>query len=60
MFNQYHYFFRELFYAATAALAVFSLMELARPGIVLAFLNLNWVLILWLAAGILMLLSLNK
>lgn len=42
----------ELFYILTAALVIFVIMELLWPGIILAYLNLNWVLILWLIVGI--------
>ncbi len=43
---------KELFYALTAGLVIFSFMELAWPGIVLAYFNLNWLLISWLLVGI--------
>lgn len=47
---------REFFYVLTGSLVIFSLLELVWPGIVLAYINLNWVLILWLFAAILVLL----
>lgn len=47
---------KELFYVLTGSLAVFSLLETAWPGIILAYINLNWVLILWLFIGIIVLL----
>jgi dTDP-4-dehydrorhamnose 3,5-epimerase len=42
----------EVFYTATAALVIFSLMEIIWPGIVLAYLNLNHVLLFWLIISI--------
>jgi len=47
----------ELFYALTGALAVFIILEIAWPGVVLAYININWVLILWLAIGIVILIT---
>ncbi len=47
----------EFFYVLTGSLVVFSLLELIWPGVVLAYINLNWVLILWLFAGIIVLLN---
>lgn len=46
----------EIFYVLTGALVVFSVMELTWNRIVLAYININWVLILWLFVGILILL----
>lgn len=45
-------YIRELFYAATMALVIFSLLEIFWPGIVLAYLNLNHVLLFWLIISI--------
>jgi hypothetical protein len=45
----------ELFYVLTAALVIFVGLELIWPGVVLAYINLNWVLILWLVCGIIIL-----
>jgi hypothetical protein len=45
----------EFFYFLTIALVIFAIMELAWPGIVLAYINLNLVLIFWLVNGILLL-----
>ena len=44
-------FFSELFYVSTGALAVFYFMEIIWPGVVLAYINLNWILIFWLIIG---------
>jgi hypothetical protein len=43
---------QELFYFLTISLAVFFVMELIKPRMVLAYLNLNWLFLFWLAAGI--------
>ncbi|NTW22045.1 hypothetical protein HGA34_00695 [Candidatus Falkowbacteria bacterium] len=43
----------EAFYALTGALAVFTALELAWPGVVLAYININAVLLFWLVFGIL-------
>ena len=48
-------FFHELFYVLTGALLIFSCLEIIWPGIVLAYLNLNYVLIFWLINGIIIL-----
>jgi len=44
---------KEFFYVLTGALAVFSLLELIFPGIVISHFNLNRLLILWAADAIL-------
>jgi len=48
-------FFYELFYVLTGALIIFVCLEIFWPGIVLAYLNLNYILIFWLASGIIIL-----
>jgi hypothetical protein len=40
-------FFKETFKVLTAATAIFAIMELFWPGITIAYINLNLVLILW-------------
>lgn len=47
--------FKELFYALTGALVIFVVMEIIWPGIVLAYININYVLISWLIIGIVLL-----
>jgi len=47
--------FKELFYVLTGALVIFVVLELVWPNIVLAYLNLNWVLLSWLFTGIIIL-----
>ncbi len=50
-----YYFLKELFYALTGALVIFCALELVWPGIVLAYVNINWLLIFWLIVGIVIL-----
>ncbi|RLC39146.1 hypothetical protein DRH27_00400 [Candidatus Falkowbacteria bacterium] len=45
-------FLKELFYVLTGALIIFSAFELLRPGIVLAYINISWMLIFWFIIGI--------
>lgn len=48
-------FFYELFYVLTGAILIFTCLEIFWPGIILAYLNLNYVLIFWLIIGIIIL-----
>lgn len=48
-------FFYELFYVLTGAMLIFACLEIFWPGMVLAYLNLNYVLIFWLITGIIIL-----
>ncbi len=45
----------EIFYVLTGAIVIFVLIEFTWPGLVLAYFNLNWVLIIWLIVGIVIL-----
>lgn len=45
----------EIFYFLSLALAIFFVLEIIIPGIVLAYVNLNWILILWVIIGIIIL-----
>ncbi len=45
----------EIFYVLTFALFVFVSFELAWPRLVLAYININLILIIWLITGILIL-----
>lgn len=45
-------FIKELFYTLTGAIIIFTLLETFWPGVVLAYINLNWVLLFWLFVGI--------
>ena len=47
----------ELFYLFTGALAIFVALECFWPGVVLAYININWVLILWLVDGIVLVMA---
>lgn len=49
-------FFQELFYVLTGALLIFSVMEFFWERIVLVYINLSWVLILWMINVIVLLL----
>lgn len=51
---------REFFYVLTGALLVFSLMEIIWPKIIIAYINLNWILIVWVFIGIVLLILENK
>lgn len=46
---------RELFYFFTVLAAVFAIMEIIWPNIILAYFNLNYLLILWFASGLVLL-----
>jgi hypothetical protein len=50
------HFLDELFYVLTAAILVFVCWEIFWPGIILAYFNLNYLLIFWLVIGIIILL----
>ncbi len=43
---------KELFYVLTGALVIFFLMEVIKPNIVIAYINYNIILIIWLIVGI--------
>ncbi len=58
--NKIYTFLQELFYVLTGGLVVFSIMELFWNRIVLAYINLNWVLILWVINVIVLLLTSKK
>jgi hypothetical protein len=49
-------FIKEFFYVLTAALLIFVCLEIFWPGIILAYFNLNYLLIIWLLNGIIILL----
>ena len=51
---------KELFYTLTGAILIFVIMEISWPGIVLAYININWVLIFWLIVGIVILVLENR
>jgi len=45
----------EIFYVLTASMIIFSIMELIFPRIILAYFNINWLLIFWLLNGMVIL-----
>ena len=47
---------KELFYILTWANVIFVALESLKPGMVSAYVTINWVLILWFLCGILLLL----
>jgi hypothetical protein len=49
----------EIFYVLSGAIAVFVLLEVVWPGVVLAYININWVLIFWLV-NVIVILTINK
>lgn len=51
---------KEFFYVLTGALVIFSVLEIFWPGVVLSYININWVLIFWLIIGILILIINDK
>lgn len=48
-------YLREVFYVLTLALLVFIGLELVKPRLVLAYINLNGLLLVWLFVGIVIL-----
>lgn len=48
-------FFQEIFYSAGAGILIFSALEALWPGAVLAYFNLNYLLLFWLLIGIIIL-----
>ena len=51
-----HNFLLELFYCLTGAIILAAGLEIIWPGLVLAYLNLNYLLLVWLIIGIIILL----
>lgn len=51
---------QELFYAITAALFIFIIMEIIKPDMVQAYLSVNILLLLWLINGMVLLVINNK
>jgi hypothetical protein len=48
---------RELFYFVSAALALLIGLEIISPNIILAYFNLNYLVIIWLATGLFLLIK---
>ncbi|WKZ24625.1 MAG: hypothetical protein QY321_03335 [Patescibacteria group bacterium] len=57
--DQGQFFLKEVFYFLTLGFLMFVLMEMVKPGMVIAYLNLNYWLLVWLIWGI-MILSIKK
>jgi len=53
-------YIKEIFYVSTGALVVFSALEYVWPGVVLAYLDYNYLLLFWLIIGIVLLLIPEK
>jgi hypothetical protein len=53
-------YINESFRVLTAAIVVFAIMEILWPGMVIAYLNLNLVLIFWFFNSIILLLLKDK
>lgn len=51
-------YIQELFWVLSAALIIFVIMEIIKPRIVLGYLNLNFILVLWLLSAIILVLCL--
>lgn len=45
---------KEIFYTLTSALIIFVIMEIIKPNIVQSYINMNFVLILWLIVAIIL------
>jgi hypothetical protein len=45
---------REIFYFFSVLLLVFIILEIIWPNIILAYFNLNWLLIPWLIFGLIL------
>lgn len=52
-------YLREVFYVLNGAIFIFFLMELAKPRIILAYFNINYLLIIWVLLAIVIVLK-NK
>ena len=48
---------REIFYGLSVLLGVFIGSELIWPNIILAYFNLNWLFIIWLISGLILLIK---
>lgn len=46
---------REIFYWLTTALVIFIGLEILAPRMILAYFNLNWLILLWLVSGLVLL-----
>jgi hypothetical protein len=53
-------YLQEIFYVFSGALVIFALMEIVKPGMVIAYVNYNVVLIFWFITGMLILFIRNN
>jgi len=51
---------KEIFYTITGALVIFCFLEIISPNLVLAYVNINWILIVWFFNGIIILINTNN
>lgn len=51
---------REIFYFFTALVVLSIGLEIIWPNIILAYLNLNYIIVLWLVSGLVSLIKNNK
>lgn len=52
-------FLKELFYTLTGSILIFTILEAIKPNLILAYFNLNYLLIFWIIIGIVLLLMPN-
>lgn len=60
MFNDKMTIIKEIFYILTAALLLFTGLEMIWPRVVLAYINLSWVLLIWFIIGIFIIVKTDK
>lgn len=51
---------QEIFYFLSILLVVFIVLEIIWSNIILAYFNLNWLLVLWLIFGVILLIKPGK
>ena len=52
--------YQEIFYFLSSALIIAVILEIIWPRMVLAYFNLNYLLILWLMSALILLFNVNK
>ncbi|MFH1412735.1 MAG: hypothetical protein ABIG10_01770 [bacterium] len=55
--KKYMPYIKEIFYVLGIALIIFAIMEIIKPRIVLAYININLILVLWLLSGIIVIIN---
>ena len=58
--SEFHQLCQELFYVLSGALVLFILLEIVKPQIVVAYLNISFWLLLWLLNGMILLMFEKK